>query len=153
MKNTPVSILNDCADYLMISLIGMAGLAYYNILSGIIRGMGDSVSTLIYLLVATAINIGLDIFFVASLNMGVAGVALATVIAQVISSILCLRKLSKMRELFDLKWSYFKPVKSFMKTVIRLGIPSGMTQAIFSSAMIVVQSLTNQFGELFIATP
>ncbi len=149
--NTPVSIHDWCADYLMISLVGMAGMGYYNILSGIIRGLGDSISALIYLLVATVINIVLDIYFVASLGMGVAGVALATVIAQVVSSILCFIKLARMREYFDFGWKYLKPVGRFVKTIINLGLPSGATQAIFSSAMIIVQSLTNQFGEQFIA--
>ncbi len=149
--NTPASILNDCANYLIISLVGIAGMAFYNILSGVIRGLGDSVSALIYLLVATVINIVLDIYFVVSLNMGVAGVALATVIAQVVSSILCLIKLARMSEFFDFGLRYLKPEGSYVKTIIRLGLPSGLTQAIFSSAMIVVQSLTNQFGEQFIA--
>lgn len=149
--NTPETIIDGCAGYLMISLVGMAGMAYYNILSGIIRGMGDSFSALVYLLVATVINIVLDVFFVAYVNMGVPGVALATVIAQIISSILCLIKLSKMREYFDFGIKYLKPSGFFVKTIIRLGIPSGLTQAIISSAMIIVQSLTNQFGELFIA--
>jgi len=151
LLNTPESIINDCASYLLISLIGIAGMAYYNILSGIIRGLGDSFSVLVYLLVATVINIVLDIYFVASLKMGVAGVALATVIAQSISSVLCLIKLSKMNVSFDFGFRYLKPVGQYVKTIIRLGIPSGLTQAIMSSAMIIVQSLTNQFGEQFIA--
>ena len=151
MLNTPDSILEWCADYLTISLVGIAGMAYYNILSGIIRGMGDSFSALVYLLVATVINIGLDIYFVASLGMGVGGVALATVIAQIISSVRCLIKLSRMRDYFDFGLEYFKPQKEYVKTIIKLGLPSGLTQAIFSSAMIIVQSLTNRFGELFIA--
>ena len=149
--NTPESIMDWCADYLNISLIGVAGMAYYNILSGIIRGMGDSVSALLYLLVATVINIVLDIYFVAVLDMGVGGVALATVIAQLVSSALCLIKLSKMRDDFDFSIKYMKPKSSYIKTTIRLGLPTGLTQAIFSSAMIIVQSLTNCFGELFIA--
>ncbi len=151
MLNTPESILDWCANYLLISLVGMAGMAYYNILSGIIRGLGDSVSALIYLLVATVINIILDILFVAGFGMGVPGVALATVIAQITSSALCLIKLSRMREFFDFKKEYLVPRGSYVKTIVRLGLPSGLTQAIFSSAMIVVQSLTNQFGEQFIA--
>ena len=149
--NTPESIIDGCADYLIISLVGMAGMGYFNILSGIIRGMGDSFSTLIYLLVATVINIVLDIYFVAELNMGVGGVALATVIAQIISSILCLIKLAKMRNNFDFKVKYMKLSKYFVKTIVSLGLPAGLTQAIFSSAMIIVQSLTNCFGEMFIA--
>ena len=149
--NTPESILDGCTAYLIICLLGMAGLAYYNILSGMLRGLGDSFSALIYLLVATVLNIILDIFFVAVVQMGVGGVALATVIAQIVSSILCLLKLARMREYFDFGWKYLKPVGSYVKTVVRLGLPSGLTQAIFSSAMIIVQSLTNQFGEQFIA--
>jgi len=149
--NTPESILDWCTDYLKISLFGVAGMAYYNILSGIIRGMGDSFSALLYLLVATVINIILDVYFVASLGLGVAGVAFATIIAQIISSSLCLWKLSRMHENFDFKLKYFKPDASYVKTIIRLGLPSGLTQAIISSAMITVQSLTNQFGEMFIA--
>ena len=151
LLNTPESILGWCADYLMISLIGIAGMAYYNILSNILRGMGDSFSALIYLLIATVLNIGLDIYFVAYVQMGVGGVALATVIAQFISSVLCLIKLARMRQNFDFNLHFLKPKKSYVNTLVRLGLPSGLTQAIFSSAMIVVQSLTNQFGELFIA--
>lgn len=151
MLNTPDSIIDGCADYLMISLIGIAGMAYYNILSGVIRGMGDSFSALIYLLVATVINIVLDVYFVAVVQMGVGGVALATVIAQLISSVLCFIKLSKMREYFDFGLKYLKPKGQYVKTIVNLGIPSGLTQAIFSSAMIIVQSLTNRFGEQFIA--
>lgn len=151
MLNTPEAILDGCTSYLTISLIGIAGMAYYNILSGIIRGMGDSFSALVYLLIATVINIVLDIYFVAVVNMGVGGVALATVIAQMISSILCLIKLAKMSEYFDFGIKYLKFNKQYVTTIIRLGIPSGLTQAIFSSAMIIVQSLTNRFGEMFIA--
>ncbi len=151
LLNTPESIFEWCADYLTISLVGIGGMAYYNILGSIIRGMGDSFSSLLYLLVATVINILLDIYFVASLGMGVPGVALATVIAQVISSLLCLRKISKMRESFDFGIKYLKPRAAYVRTLVRLGLPSGITQAIMASAMIIVQSLTNQFGELFIA--
>jgi len=151
LLNTPENILQWCYEYLMISLIGIAGMAYYNILSGILRGLGDSVSSLIYLLVATVINIILDIYFVAVLHMDVAGVALATVIAQFISSVLCLIKLSRMKQHFDFGFKYLKPQGTYIKTLVKLGLPSGLTQAIISSAMIIVQSLTNQFGEQFIA--
>ena len=97
LLSTPDSIMDWCASYLMILVLGIAGCSYYNILSGILRGLGDSISALVYLLVATVLNIGLDIWFVAGLNMGVAGVALATVIAQAISSILSLIKLKRMQ--------------------------------------------------------
>ena len=151
LLKTPPSIIDWCADYLMVALIGMAGMAYYNILSGVLRGLGDSVSSLVYLLVATLLNIGLDIFFVKVVNMGVAGVAVATVISQFVSAVLCLIQLSRMHDCFDFGIRFLKPEKQYVKTIIKLGIPSGLTQAIFSSAMIIVQSLTNCFGEQFIA--
>ena len=151
LLKTPPSIIDWCAEYLMVCLVGMAGMAYYNILSGVLRGLGDSISALIYLLVATVLNIGLDIFFVKVVGIGVAGVAVATVISQFVSSALCLIKLSRMRDCFDFGLRFLKPKKQYVKTIVRLGIPSGLTQAIFSSAMIIVQSLTNCFGEQFIA--
>lgn len=151
LLNTPESILEWCASYLTILFVGSAGLAYYNILSGILRGLGDAFSALGYLLVATGINIVLDIYFVAGLHMGVSGVALATAIAQAVSAVLCFLRLARMSEIFDLRLSYIRLSKKYSGNIIRLGLPSGLTQAIFSMAMIVVQSLTNSFGETFIA--
>ena len=150
--NTPPEIFEWSAEYLTISIIGIAGLGYYNILSGIIRGLGDSFSALVYLIVATVINIVLDVYFVKELGMEVAGVAWATIIAQAVSAALCFVKLSKMKDYFDFGLKYMKPEMKYIKTVVRLGLPSGLTQAIFSSAMIIVQSLTNQFGAAFIAS-
>ena len=151
MLNTPDSIIDWCNSYLTIMMLGIAGMAYYNILSGILRGMGDSASALVYLLVATVLNIVLDLLFVAGFNMGVSGVALATVIAQAVSAVLCLFKLMRMSDTFDFGLSYLKLKKKYAFTIVRLGLPSGMTQAILSSAMIIVQSLTNSFGEMLIA--
>lgn len=151
LLDTPASIIDDCTAYLVIMMVGIAGMAYYNILSGILRGMGDSFSALVYLLVATVINIVLDVWFVAGFNMGVAGVSLATVIAQAVSAIMCLRKLMRMKDTFDLGKKELKMSKEHVTQIVKLGLPSGVTQAIFSSAMIIVQSLTNSFGEMFIA--
>lgn len=151
LLKTPDSIIDWCASYLMILLIGIAGVAYYNILCGVLRGLGDSVSALVYLLIATVINIVLDIWFVAGFGLGVVGVALATVIAQAISAILCIIKLKRMVNIFDLKLTHLKMYKSYAFKIIKLGLPSGITQAIFSMAMVVVQSLTNSFGEMVIA--
>ncbi len=151
LLNTPDSILDWCHQYLVIIFLGAAGGGLYNILSGVLRGLGDSVSALIYLLVATFLNIVLDLVFVAYFKMGVPGVAWATIIAQFVSAGLCLWKLTKMQEVFDMKKEYLIPESYFTQRLIRLGLPSGVTQAIFSMSMIVVQSLTNSFGELFIA--
>ena len=102
--NTPDSILDWCTSYLTILMIGIAGMAYYNILGGILRGLGDSFSALVYLLVATVLNIGLDLLFVAVFRMGVSGVALATAIAQGFSAVLCFLKLARMTDIFDFKF-------------------------------------------------
>ena len=151
LLRTPASIIDWCTAYLRILFIGGVGSAFYNIFSGILRGLGDSVSALIYLLVASVLNIFLDIYFVANLGLGVPGVALATILAQAVSAILCARRLAKLRNLFDFKWQYIRWYPKQAAGVVRLGVPSGLTQAIMSMAMLVVQSLTNSFGELFIA--
>lgn len=151
LLDTPETIIDWCTSYLHILFIGVAGLAYYNILSGILRGLGDSMSALWYLLVASLLNVVLDLVFVANMGMGVSGVALATVIAQGVSAALCMRKLTKMRDLFELHKEDFKLSPFHATNVIKLGVPSGLTQAIMSMAMLVVQSLTNSFGEMFIA--
>lgn len=151
LLKTPDTIIDWCASYLLIMFLGVIGVAYYNILSGVLRGLGDSFAALVYLLVSTVINIVLDLFFVIKLGWGVSGVAFATVIAQTISAVLCFIRLAHMRDLFDFNAKYMKPRKKFVKDIIRLGLPSGLTQAIISMAMIIVQSLTNSFGEMFIA--
>lgn len=151
LLNTPASILDWCTSYLRILFLGIAGMAYYNILCGILRGLGDSVSALIYLVIASILNIILDLLFVAKFHMGVSGVALATAIAQGISAVFCVFKLMKMTDFFDFKIKYFKLEKESVMNVVRLGLPSGVTQAILSMAMLLVQSLTNSFGEQLIA--
>ena len=151
LLNTPESIIGWCTQYLIILFVGIAGSGYYNIMGGVLRGLGDSVSALIYLLIATLLNIVLDYSFVAFFGMGVAGVALATILAQLVSAILTMRKLSRMTDIFDLKREYLRPTRQHAGSLIRLGLPSGITQAIISMSMIVTQSLTNSFGEVFIA--
>ena len=151
LLNTPESIIGWCTQYLIILFVGIAGSGYYNIMGGVLRGLGDSVSALIYLLIATLLNIVLDYSFVAFFGMGVAGVALATILAQLVSAILTMRKLSRMTDIFDLKREYLQPTRQHAGSLIRLGLPSGITQAIISMSMIVTQSLTNSFGEVFIA--
>ena len=151
MLKTPDAILKDSGDYLTIWLVGIFSLGFFNVLSGAIRGMGDSFTPLLFVIASAILNTFLDIYFVAKLGWGVKGVAYATVISQYLSAALCLIRLTRMRECFSFKIKYLKPVKEYVKTIIRLGIPSGITQMIFASAQVFVQSLTNSFGEQFIA--
>ena len=120
-------------------------------LSGVLRGLGDSVSALGFLLVAAALNVVLDLLFVAKFHMGVPGVALATVIAQAISAVLCYIKLVRMRDIFDLNLKTMRLVPAVAMRILRIGIPSGVTQAIMATAGMVVLNLTNAMGETVIA--
>ncbi|MBO7253039.1 MAG: MATE family efflux transporter [Oscillospiraceae bacterium] len=151
LLGTPDSIMEWCVSYLNIYFLGIIGFFFYNMLSGILRGLGDSVSALGFLLLAAALNVVLDLLFVAGFGMGVPGVSLATVIAQAISAVFCLIKLMKMKEHFDMNRSTVCLEKSMAKRIIGIGIPSGITQAIMSMSMMVVQSLTNSMGEMVIA--
>ena len=151
LLNTPESIFGWCEEYLTIIFLGVLGGGYYNILSGVMRGLGDSASALRFLLVSTVVNTVLDYVFVAKFGMGVPGVAWATVIAQLVSAILALYKVMRLKDVFELKLHHLLPGRRYFGTLIRLGLPSGVTQAIFSMSMIVVQSLTNSCGEMFIA--
>jgi len=151
LLKVPESAFRWSSDYLKIFFLGAAGFTFYNILAGILRGMGDSLSALLFLLVATALNIGLDIWFVAGFGLEVAGVALATILAQFISAICCFIKLMRMRSVFDLKPKMLRLRKDTAARIIKLGVPSGLTQGIMAVAMLVVQSLTNSMGEQVMA--
>ena len=151
LLRTPESIIAWCTDYLNIYFYGIIGFFFYNMLSGVLRGLGDSLSALVFLLIAAALNVVLDLWFVAGFGMGVPGVALATIIAQAISAVLCYLKLIRMRDVFDLNWKTIRLKKNRAVKILQIGIPSGITQAIMSMAMMVVQSLTNSMGEMVIA--
>ena len=149
MLGTPDSIIGWCAQYLNIYFLGIVGFFFYNMLSGVLRGLGDSVSALGFLLLAAALNVVLDLWFVRS--MGVAGVALATVIAQGISAIFCYIKLARMGDIFDLNLKTMKLIPAVARRILQIGIPSGITQAIMATAGMVVLNLTNAMGETVIA--
>ncbi len=151
MLNTPADVYDGAAAYLIIYFLGIIGCSYYNMISGILRGLGDSVMPLVFLLVTTGLNIVLDIAFVAIFHWGVAGVAWATVISQFVSAVLCIIKLLTMRGMMELKPRTYIPDGRLSWKLIKLGLPAGVTQAIFSMAAIVVQSLTNSFGTSVIA--
>ena len=152
LLDTPENIFEGAANYLLIWMAGFIGCAFYNMGSGILRGVGDSIMPLVYLILACGLNIVLDIFFVAVVNMGVAGVALATILAQAISGIFCMIKLFKMRDIIDINKKSLTPDKNLCFNIIKIGMPAGLTQAIFSCAALVVQTLTNSFGSDIITT-
>ena len=152
LLGTPDSIIGWCAEYLNIYFLGIVGFFFYNMLSGVLRGLGDSVSALLYLIVAAVLNVVLDIVFIAAFKLpGVAGVALATIISQAISAVLCYLKLKSMGDIFDLNRKTIKLDPTMALRILRIGIPSGVTQAIMATAGMIVLNLTNAMGEMVIA--
>lgn len=147
----PADVAEGAITYLQIIFIGMLGASAYNILSGVLRGIGDSFWPLVYLVIACLLNIVLDILFVAKFNMGIAGVAWATIIAQALSGLLCLIRLVGMKHLIDVNRRTLIPDRPITRRLCLLGLPAGVTQALFSMSAIVVQGLTNSLGTAVIA--
>ena len=150
MLNTPKEIYDDSCSYLIIIFLGIIGIAGYNILAGVLRGLGDSFMPLVYLIIACLLNIVLDLVFVINFHWGVAGVAIATSISQIVSGVLCLLRLLHMKQIVQVPKSSLKLHRDLVLRLTKLGLPSGLAQAIFSLAAIVVQSLTNSFGPMVI---
>lgn len=149
---TPGEIMEMGVLYLQILFGGILASAFYNIIGGILRGLGDSVTPLMFLLVACALNIVLDYVFVVYFGWAVAGVAIATIIAQAVSAVLCIIRLFSMRDVLDLNRETVRFSRARSAQLLRLGIPAGITQGIFSMAMVLVQALTNTMGTLVITT-
>ena len=147
----PEDVAQGAITYLQIIFLGMVGGGAYNILSGVLRGIGDSFWPLVYLIIACLLNIVLDILFVARFDMGIAGVAWATIIAQAISGVLCVIRLARMKNLIDINRRTLVPDGPLTRRLCMLGLPAGVTQALFSMSAIVVQGLTNTLGTAVIA--
>ena len=152
LLNSPPEMLDMATMYLIIYFAGIMGFVYFNILCGALRGMGDSVSPLLYLFIASALNVVLDILFVTQFGMTTDGVALATIIAQGLTAVLAYRKLTKMTSVLDVSRSTMKIDKSILKKIFKLGLPVGATQAIFSIQSILVQALMNSMGPVVVTT-
>jgi len=146
LTNTPEETFDMADSYFTIILAGVSVVGLYNIAAGILRGLGDSTFPLIAVLLASVLNAILDVWAVAVLGMGVAGAALATIFSQAVSAVLCLNRLRKMKNILDLSASYLVPDKTFIAQILRLGLPAGITQGIFSLSMVFVQSLANRMG-------
>lgn len=147
---TPDNILEDAADYMQIYFFGFAFLFLYNAFSAIFNALGDSRKPLLFLMFSSLLNIGLDLYFVAELGMGVAGVAWATLIAQGISAFLSFFFL--MRKLRGMETKEFaKFDASLLVNMIKVAIPTIVQQSIVSVGMLLIQSAVNRFGSSFLA--
>ncbi|WP_042439880.1 MATE family efflux transporter [Clostridium amazonitimonense] len=143
---TPDSIIHQAKSYLNVIFIGIIAMFGYNSISAILRGLGDSKTPLIFLIISTVINIVLDIVFVLVFNWGVAGAAWATVIAQTCSFIFGIHHLNKTHDVFKFNVRDMKFDNRIFKESIRIGLPSGVQQMLFSFGMIAMQTMVNKFG-------
>ncbi len=146
LLNTPEESFAYAQEYLNICLLGTLFIFGYNAVSSIQRGMGDSVRPLFFVGVACVVNIVLDLWLVKGLNMGGAGAAWATIIAQAVSLVLAAWYLSRSRFIFDFKLSSFKIVKDKLKMMIKLGIPSSVQSIIVNISFLVMTAMVNSIG-------
>lgn len=149
--NTPVDALPMAKTYMMIIFCGMIGGFGFNINAGILQGFGDSKSSLLFLSIATAINIVLDLLFVIVFHWGVAGVAIATIIAQAASWIFGIVYMRNKYEILRFSILKFHFDKVIFKKIVKLGLPTGIQQTLFSIGIMSLQSLVNSYGSDFIA--
>ncbi|HHV39316.1 MAG TPA: MATE family efflux transporter [Tepidimicrobium sp.] len=152
LLNTPSNIFEDAALYLKIYFMGLPFLFMYNILSSVFNALGKSKIPLYLLIFSSVLNIILDLFMVINLKMGVAGVAIATVIAQGISAIISFWILMKTMDNYDTGTEHIiKFDKSMLKKMIVISVPSILQQSIVSIGMVMVQSVVNSFGSSVLA--
>jgi len=148
LMNTPAEALADARAYAGVCIAGLIFVYGYNLVSAIMRGMGDSKRPLIFIAVATVVNLVLDLLFVAGFGMGPFGAALATVIGQAVSFLWALWYLHRNREAvgFDFKLSSFKPDGEVLPILIKLGIPMSLQFGAIHFSILFVRSFLNDYG-------
>lgn len=147
LMNTPESVIPEAKEYLTVYFAGILGLMVYNMGSGILRAIGDSKRPFYFLVVSAITNIVLDLVFVLIFHMGVAGVALATVIAQALSAVLVLITLFRTSSCVKISFSYLRVNREMLGNIVRLGIPAALQMAITSFSNVFVQSYINYFDK------
>lgn len=151
LMGAPADVFDDSVLYLRIYFLGSLFLLLYNMGAGVLRAIGDSKRPLYYLCLSSVINIILDVVFVVGFKMGVAGVALATLIAQAVSAILLMIQLMRSKESYSVHLKAMKVDKFIIREIIIVGIPTGLQQVIVSLSNAIVQSSINSFGSDAIA--
>lgn len=151
LMETPDDVLSLAVLYMRIFFVGMPATLAYNFGSAILRAVGDTRRPLYYLLFAGIINVLLNLFFVIRMHMGVAGVALATVVSQCISAALIVRCLMVSDAPYRLRLSCLKLIKEKVAAIARIGLPAGLQGAIFSISNVLIQSSVNSFGSVAMA--
>lgn len=151
LMKTPDDIFEDAYKYICIICLGTIATTAYNMLSGILRALGDSKTPLYFLIIASILNIILDLFFVVILKTGVAGAAYATVISQGVAAILCAFYMFKKFKIlrFHKKDAYFK-ISSALQ-LVKMGIPMALQYVITATGAMILQSTINSFGSVVVA--
>lgn len=149
---TPEDIIDGAYAYIFVIFLGIPATYLYNMLSGIIRSMGDSTTPLYFLLLSSLMNVVLDLFTIVVLGMGVAGAAWATVISQGVSGILCLLYMKKKFTILKMEGDEWKPDGRAMKTLCGMGIPMGLQYSITAIGSVVIQTAVNTLGSVAVAS-
>lgn len=151
LLGTPVEIIDQSESYMKISFIGILGIASYNGIAAILRALGDAITPLIFLIIASIINVLLDLLFVIVFHWGVPGVAIATVISQFISGIGCIIYAYRKVALLRIPSKEFKPDREILLKCIRLGIPVALQNSFISISMMALQFVINSFQATIMA--
>lgn len=150
--NTPEDIFEDAYHYILIIFIGIPATYLYNILSGIIRAMGDSKTPLVFLLISSMLNIGLDLLCIVVFRMGVPGAAVATVVSQLISGLLCLFYIIKKFEILHITKEEWKINPVHIRVLCRMGVPMGLQYSITAIGSVILQTAVNSLGSVAVAS-
>ena len=151
VMDTPEEIFEYAYIYIVIVFAGIPCTFLYNILAGIIRSLGDSKTPVLFLAIASAINIGLDLIFVLLFGMGVEGPAIATVLAQGISGIICLFYMYRKFPVLHASRDEWKPELHYMGKLCFIGIPMGLQYSITAIGSLVLQTAVNGLGAMVVA--
>ena len=151
LMGTPEDVINHSVLYMRIFFIGMPVMMVYNFGAAILRAVGDTRRPLYYLLTAGVVNVILNLIFVIAFSMGVAGVAAATVISQVISALLILRCLARTESDYRLNLRELRIVPNKLVKMVQIGVPAGLQGALFSISNVLIQSSVNSFGSIAMA--
>ena len=149
LMNMPESCLGDASAYIRIYFAGAIGSMVYNMGAGILRAMGDSRRPMLFLMATCALNVVLDILFVAALKMGVAGAALATTISQFLSAVLPIAVLMKQEDRLEVR--KLRIDRKLLGRILRIGVPAGLQFVTFDFSNILIQSGINSFGDVTMA--
>lgn len=151
LMKTPEKIIEESIIYMKIVCGGTIAVAAYNAISAMLRALGDSKTPLIFLIVASVINVGLDFLFVLAFDLGVMGVACATVISQAISAIGSILFAIFKNPYFKIEKKYRKVNSKIIKKCIKIGVPVAAQNSLIALSCVVLQRVVNQFGEIVVA--